>query len=121
MGPHPKFDMDESVDTESVAAGKSDDSRKCISQKSAKFSIDSLLATNEKAQVRSDLNVIEDVRCADYETCIRTESLESDPIQGSSSEQSLTEETVKKESDVVSTTEGFYHRNFGEGNAIKSN
>lgn len=109
--------MDGSVDTDGDTLSKSDDNRKSISQKSAKFSIDSLLSTTES--VRSDPNVIEDVQCSDFTNYSKTNSSNLDcevgPSHGQYSELSSSEECVRKENEIVSTTDGFYQRRFSEG------
>lgn len=111
--------MDESVNIESGALSKSDDNKKCISQKSAKFSIDSLLANTENIKNCSDINVVDDIECSDYNSCshidISSSECGKDPSQRKCSETASTEECGRKESEVVSTTEGFYEKNFGEG------
>lgn len=110
--------MNESVNMESDTLSKSDDNIKCISQKSVKFSIDSLLANNETVTNKSDLNVIEGSVCSDFNNCSQIENVLSDseknPTIRHFSELSSTAEGTSN-SEVVSTTEGFYQKNFTEG------
>lgn len=101
--------MDESVNMESEPFSKSDENKKCISQKSAKFSIDSLLAINENVTNQSDSNVLEE--CSEIESA----NYKEDISQRHFSDLSSTDDTVRRESEVVSTTDGFYEKNFTEG------
>lgn len=103
--------MDESVNMESDPLSKGDENKKCISQKSAKFSIDSLLAINENVTNQSDSNVLEE--CSQIESALS--NYKEDSSQRHFSELSSTDDTLRRESEVVSTTEGFYEKNFTEG------
>lgn len=111
--------MDESINMNSDDIGKSDDSKKCISQKSANFSIDSLLATTEKVQHRTTLNANDDEQGLNFKFVSQTENSNSDCDQcsnhGRCSDQSSAEECAKKEVEMNLTTEGFYHRKLSDG------
>lgn len=109
--------MDESVNMDSDTFDKSDDNRKCISQNSAKFSIDSLLATTEKVQVVSDIHV-GNVQCSDIKNCFQSD-VDCEEITGQKRCNEVSgAECLIKESEVVSTTDGFYQRNYTEGKNI---
>lgn len=108
--------MNESVNIASEAIEKSDESRKWISQKSAKFSIDSLLASTENETTLSRQSGSEDVECSGLRTFSRFGNSNSNCKEDVDGEGSAIDEHSKKDSEVVSTTEGFYQRNFNEGN-----
>lgn len=110
--------MDDIINVDSDIAGKSD-KKMCISQKSVKFSIDSLLAVTNKEETKSDESVNGNLHYLNVKMCSQNEDSNLDSgcsiSQKEFPELALTEQFSKKENEVVSTTDGFYQRTLSEG------
>lgn len=87
------------------AAAKSSDEVKIGVQKPIKFSIDSLLAADETQQ-------LDDVECNVINVPGQCEKADCSALY---QKKNYREECLKKEDEVVSTTEGYYQKRCSEG------